>query len=534
MTRSKVITKLFPILLSVVSLGVSTFSAAEIDSSQSNLDNYLICSKGISLEHDFDITGGSYTFPNGLVAEKLEDSDYIVLYSPENSDIPTTYIDSYEYLGNNLYLVFQDVDGFTASGILSLNGDWIYSTRNSLDAFNEQTQVKPLIFDKSTQTTYFTTFEKGKKGIVTTDKEKDAAITMLSVLLADCMDNKDFQFEDLFTELLDNGFMIYAVKNNKIGIASIDTNNIISVKKYYDSIEPIYTYDVSLAQIKTKDPLKIFTEVEDVLYKVEENGKYGLMDRDYDIRIPIKYDDLTKFDDFIAVTMNDKQGLLTTHGEPYIDIDYQYMTPIYYKGDIINSENYVYDSAFFYISLSKDDNMTLVDYFGDEFLNLGDASMVSDGINVIDGVLSLVELDGTLSFSQNTKDGEKYGIIDLENKKILLEPFYEIIFKEMPSSTYFTFLDKKMVLVNKYGKILNDTLTNIYSLEGLSLTQQILLKSRNDKQGVMDVDGRIIIPAIYDSIEPHTFNNDDGDEELGYIATLNQEDKFFDTNGVIK
>lgn len=104
----------------------------------------------------------------------------------------------------------------------------------------------------------------------------------------------------------------------------------------------------------------------------------------------------------------------------------------------------------------------------------------------------------------------------------------------MPSSTYFTFLDKKMVLVNKYGKILNDTLTNIYSLEGLSLTQQILLKSRNDKQGVMDVDGRIIIPAIYDSIEPHTFNNDDDEEELGYIATLNQEDKFFDTNGVIK
>ena len=197
MTRSKVITKLFPILLSVVSLGVSTFSAAEIDSSQSNLDNYLICSKGISLEHDFDITGGSYTFPNGLVAEKLEDSDYIVLYSPENSDIPTTYIDSYEYLGNNLYLVFQDVDGFTASGILSLNGDWIYSTRNSLDAFNEQTQVKPLIFDKSTQTTYFTTFEKGKKGIVTTDKEKDAAITMLSVLLTDYMDNKDFKFETI-------------------------------------------------------------------------------------------------------------------------------------------------------------------------------------------------------------------------------------------------------------------------------------------------------------------------------------------------
>ena len=528
MTRFKTTAKIFPIVLLTALLGVSALSAAEVETGHSNLDNYLICSEGISLEHNFDITDDSYTFPNGLVAEKLEDRDGIVLSGPEDSDIPTTYIDSYKYLGNNLYLVFRDVDGFTASGLLSSNGNLIYSTRDFFNEFNQYTQVKPLIFDKSTQITYFTTFEKGKNGIVTTDEEKDAAITMLGVLLADCMDNKEPQVKGLFTELLDNGFMIYAVKNNQIGIASIDADNHISVKQYYDSIEPIYTYDVSLEQIKTKDPLKIFTEVEDVLYKVEKNGKYGLMDRDYNIRIPIEYDNLTRMDDFIKVTLDEKEGLFTTHGEPYIDIDYDNIMPIYYRGQMADSKNYVYDNAFFHISLMKDNNITLTDYFGDEFLALDNASLVGDGIDLVDGVFSSVELDGTMSFSHQTQEGSRNGVIDLVNQKILLPAIYSDISQELPNNTYAATLEGKPVLINENGEVLSDKLPNVHSsYTALNDTNHILVTTSDDHQGVIDTKGNIVIPIIYDSIELYMF-----DDEVGYKATLNQEDTFFDSKGV--
>ena len=525
MIFSKLIATTSLILLAITSLGASTLSFAETNISYSNLDNYLICSEGLSrelsidfkIEHHPNINEDSYTFPNG----------------------ETVYFEKIENLGNNLFLVIQDVDGFKASGIINVNGDWLYSTETFFGGFNQQAQVKPLIYDASTQTTYFTTFEKAKYGVVTTKEEKDAAITILGVLLSDCMDTKDAQRSGLFQELIDTGFMVLAVKNNQIGIVTIDKNYKISVKKYYDSIEPIYTYDISLAQIKTKDESQIFTGVEDVLYKVKENGKYGLMDRDYNIRIPIQYDNLTRMDDFIAVTLDGKKGLLTTHGEPYIDIDYDYISPIYYQGKSDGFSNNIYDDVFFIIHLMKDNQLSLTDYFGNEFFSLVNGATPVSSLNQIDGIHAQAELDGTMTFSHQTEQSGREGVIDLVNQKILLPAIYSKVSQEMPNNTYVAILEGKRVLINENGEVLSDKLPNVYSLyTALNATNHILItifdehqgmiKDTSDEhQGVIDTKGNIVIPIIYDSIELYMF-----DDEVGYKATLNQEDTFFDSKGV--
>ena len=307
--------------------------------------------------------------------------------------------------------------------------------------------------------------------------------------------NKRFSIEEINEY---NYFLLN--ENNKMGV--IDSSGKIIIEPTYDSIQIpnpskgvficLYDYNSQTEDYKTKvlneKNEEIFTKYEkvtaiplngiasDIPYEknsllFEKNGKYGVINLDGKVIVKANYDEiqgLTYKESELLVRKNNKYGVINSKGAVIIKPEY----------DSITADNYYTEKEKYAFS----------------------------GYIV----------------SKKTDENYNYGYIKY-NGKVLLKPQYtnisRIIDIEDNENAYLIAQDKTKVGLIKNKDIVIDI--NYKELQ-YNKDNNILIARKNAKLGILDLQGKEIIPVEYEDLSINGEN----------IYTKNEEEeKYFDKNG---
>ncbi|MEP7093528.1 MAG: WG repeat-containing protein, partial [Flavobacterium sp.] len=305
-----------------------------------------------------------------------------------------------------------------------------------------------------------------------------------------------------FLNPIDDKRMIYANNGTKYGYIDI-----------YENILIPFEYD----------DLTLFSEG---LACVKKNGKFGFINRKGKIVIPIQFEDETYFQKIglAQVKKNGLYGFINKKGKEIILIIYQ------------NADEGTSDSL---VSLNKKGKWAFFDSFGKqktEFIydeialtdidinGESESTFWKNGLILVRRNGQLAYLDKNLKevipfgkydsgerFNQNRiaiiSKNDKYGIINEFGKEII-QPEYDIL--EHPQEDYheseiFEAKNKNYItLLDKCGNKIYDKIKG-YSFDFSRLENKVqrvyIIQNLKSQCGVVDGQGKIIIPFIYDEIQ---------------------------------
>lgn len=305
-----------------------------------------------------------------------------------------------------------------------------------------------------------------------------------------------------FLNTVDEKGMIYANKGSKYGYIDIHENIIVPFE--YDGLG---VYSEELAFVK-------------------KNNKYGYINRKGKIVIPIQFDNESYFQKtgLALVKKNNLQGFINKKGKEIIPIIYQNADEATFDSLVILYKNQKW--AFFDISGNKK-----TDFIYDEITSTGITLKGRNGNTFWKNGLILVRRNGQIAYlDKNLKEiipfgkydfGErfnqsriaivsknhKYGIINEFGKEII-HPEYDTL--EHPEENYHEseILEGKkenyITLLDRHGNKIYDKIKG-YNFAFSHLKNKVqrvfIIRNLKNQCGVVDSQGKIIIPFIYDEIE---------------------------------
>lgn len=204
-----------------------------------------------------------------------------------------------------------------------------------------------------------------------------------------------------------------------------------------------------------------------------------MVDSNNKVLIPIIYDELSYFNRFIKVKKDNKYGLLTDNNETVKALIYDDITPL---SDSHGTEDNIG------IVFTKGNQQQLTNEFGSIITPFSDYRFVDNKLDYLDN-MSVIEKDG------------KYGLFSVKEKKVLIQPIYEDMYERIYNDSILAQLNGKKVLIDTSGKVLISDLSQYAEFERSNNENNIIVKTNDDKYGVIDYKGKTIIPAVYDSLE---------------------------------
>jgi hypothetical protein len=274
-------------------------------------------------------------------------------------------------------------------------------------------------------------------------------------------------------------------------------------QQVYDSIVPIecdYQYDWHL----------------DMPYRILQNGKYGTMDKKWNILIPPAYDSIQFCVDNIQVEKNNFSNFYFNPGTEYSDSYYYSTFFICKKGShygITEAGNniwvpYIYNA----ISAGEENKDNDKLFFTNEkdalvFIRTPDNSGLGYGASIADPLTYFCKVNDSLvvykskndyyPFYKPTKSGGKNlrPANEVEVTEDTIGKFLVSVITENADTFHFDIAGK----------------TNVDPLRGLEIINEYkgnyIFRSNDKKLGITNKNGKIIIPPIYYGLQPTTFDN---------------------------
>lgn len=291
------------------------------------------------------------------------------------------------------------------------------------------------------------------------------------------------------------GATILMIKNQKIGILSEDDDNNLKTDTFYDDLEPYYGTTYTLSEIenqalKTDEYNNEEYEGRTGYYIAELNDKFGLVDSNNKVLIPIVYDELSAFEHFIKVKEDNKYGLITENND--------IIKPTIY--DDITSLNDLHGDSIGMV-FTKDHQQQLTNKFGHVLSDFSDYRFVNDKLDYLDN-MSVIEKNG------------KYGLFSFKEKKVVIQPVYEDMYERIYNDSILAQLNGRKVLINTSGKTiiapiydsieiskLSDDYVDMWSEDKIENLIERYIVEKNGKYGIFDFNGKLITPIAYTHIQ---------------------------------
>jgi hypothetical protein len=241
---------------------------------------------------------------------------------------------------------------------------------------------------------------------------------------------------------------------------------------------------------KIKDYFKDYSRVNykiKTIYQVKGiNGLAGVVDDKGNLLIPLKYEEIERFDgqNKTVVKYKGKYGLIDSNNAIVLPLDNEYIES--YK----NEKYYI---------IKKKGKVGIIDY---NFKTIFDFIYVE---------ISPCTYDKENHFI--AKQNDKYGVIDRLGRVIIPFEYSEMSnwVEYGPGSNYhFVTKNKKYGLITKEGKVVIPTIYDkLYYIN-----DKTIILSKNKKYGVVTIQYKPVIPFIYDMICSESFNPNRNENEF--------------------
>lgn len=283
--------------------------------------------------------------------------------------------------------------------------------------------------------------------------------------------------------------LINVCKNDKWGCLDLDGNVVIPL--VYDWIFPF-----------GKDPLDTTG--------AKRNGKWGIIDRKGNVIIPCVYDEEIVFKHERAiVSMDGKKGMIDIKGNTIIPCQYTYLKPFVQSSKLIKvMENdkwgVLYTNGNVLIPLSYDEIGELFieyivvkqnDHYG--LVNIKGEFIIPPAYDEIDKSYHDERLYEISSSSEyfSVKKNKKWKYL-LANNDCRNNNEYDWISGPFEYDNYIVKQNEKFGIVNRYGTVI---LPSIY--EEIHTNHGFYVLCSKGQKGLCDNNGKLIIPFSYDNIE---------------------------------
>ncbi len=406
----------------------------------------------------------------------------------------------------------------TAESLINANGETLIKSESSIRLLNSE------LYEYK---------DADKYGIV----DRNGVILLLA------------EFDHLYSQYSQYNAPILAARDQKIAIIVKDNQQRLVVDTFYDALELTYdTYTLSEIQNQTvhdtndansdekvsdegpdsaTSTVRITKQANSELqantynpnnthYIARKDYKFGIVDSQNKIVVPLIYDELSYFESFIKVKKGSKYGLLTNNNETIKPLIHDDIVPL-------SDSNGTRDNIG--IVFTKDNQQQLTDKFGSILTPFSDYRFVENKLQYLDN-MSVIEKQG------------KYGLFSVTDKKIIVQPIYEDFFERIYNDSILAQLDGKKVLIDISGNILVDDLSQYAEIKRSSKENNIVVKTYDDKYGVIDYQGETIIPAAYESLELQELSNsydaiwgENKESILFYVAEKKGKYGIFDHSG---
>lgn len=206
--------------------------------------------------------------------------------------------------------------------------------------------------------------------------------------------------------------------------------------------------------------------VENNIFDASIDNKWGIINIKNEILVDFIYDSLSTYNNLAIAKYNSKYGIIDLEGN--IIQDFKYNTLLY--SWFANKKQAVF---------LKDKTV--------DYINTNGEIDFSIDFNKFNNITHYPLEDRFYCIEKN----KKFGIIDIKGN-IILEPKYESVsvFKE-------NFIVDENIIVNKKGELIKKT-----EFEYISPKNNYAIAYSNNKAGVIDKTGKILIECQYDSLFP--------------------------------
>ncbi|PZU91605.1 MAG: hypothetical protein DI529_00100 [Chryseobacterium sp.] len=443
---------------------------------------------------------------NLLVAKKDGKTGY--LDSKGNVVIPFNY-DNFNSFYNGLAIIFEDkkagfIDGKGRIVIPIIYDDArneqidniVILKKNKKWAFfnNQGKQLSGFIYDDVFRTDHYdfskdifdrsqSTLSKNGAVLVLKDKKYE----FLNEKIQPAFSNNKFDSATVF-----DAFKNAIVKRNgKYGI--IKPNGELKVPLEYDFIEPYDTNHGHYSEYYNARKGKIYSIFNRNLNKIGESyepiyndfrtdnptisfknikGKFGLADRNGNIKIPFVYDEEIRFEgnNYAIATKNNKKGIINMSGQEIFPFSFDNITTL---DDLEN--------IFVFHNKNKD-----------RVMNISGKVLISGYENI-----HPVFYDHSKFI---VKKNKKLGVVDINNK--ILAP---IIYDEFSDWVEYGPENRHIVKIgSKFGMLEEKTFKQKIPVDYdfVFISRTVVFVGKNKKYGIIDLNNKILCPLIYDEVKP--------------------------------
>lgn len=299
------------------------------------------------------------------------------------------------------------------------------------------------------------------------------------------------------------GSPILVMQNQKTGVLSKHKNGSLKVDTFYDHLKRYYGSTYTLSEIEnqavaeeahaydsadyeevadaieeTDDTTKVIQYDPEVQrYIAQRNRKVGIVDSNNKVLVPLIYDELVDANHLIRVKKDQKYGLITENND--------IIKPLIYD-DIMLADESDYENI--RMVFTKGNQQQLVDQFAHPITEFSDYRFVSDKLNNLKD-MSVIEKDG------------KYGLFSYKDKKVTVLPIYEDMSGYVYNDTILAQLVGKTILIDTSGKLLIKDLSQYAYTYRSDDSDKIAVVTKDDKYGLIDYTGKIVIDPIYDGLD---------------------------------
>lgn len=203
-----------------------------------------------------------------------------------------------------------------------------------------------------------------------------------------------------------------------------------------------------------------------------KDDRYGLINIEQEEIIPFQYNYLTYINDnfIIAVNEDGKFGIININNDVLLDFEYDHISNAYKTND--------------YFKINKYNKVGLV-----ATADVGIViPMEYDGIEYADNELVVAFKDGQM------------GLIDLRNRVVVPFIYDYIMYND---DGFIVFKDELQGFLNKEGKVILPLKHVKLEVNNGFITAVITDENDEKKYAVYDINGKVIVPPIYDYIDYH-------------------------------
>ena len=316
-----------------------------------------------------------------------------------------------------------------------------------------------------------------------------------------------------FLNPMDDHKMIHATKGGKKGYIDIHQTEIVPI--IYDELD-LYSEGLSAAKIKEK---------------------YGFLDRKGKVVIPFMFDEADGFNalGLALVKKKSKYGLINKKGVTIVPFDFQEIVFLESVKLVAVCKNNKW--AFYSIS-----GKPMSDFVYDE-INFTKSSLVlvrkESELGYLDSNLTVqIPFGKYHSGTIFNKNGlaivslkNRYGVINLKDNEVIKTKFDSIGYLEeeySESDSYVGFIKNSITLFDEKGNLIVDKVKNYYkdySKIDNKIKAIYQVKSLNGLSGVVDNQGKILIPLIYQEIERFRGENKTVVKNNGKYGLIDSQNK---------